>query len=199
MSKLRAVAKSLPADEQGLSTEAVFETLSSRRRRFTLHYLSQVGESVTIRELSTQIAAWENGVELHAVTPKQRKRVYTALHQTHLPTMDRLDVIVYAKDRKTISITDQIQEFDLYLDFVPPNDLPWSQFYLLLSAVISVLVVIAVQGVTPFSSVGGFEYALLASGVFVVTSSLHYLRDRQTLIGAATTPPEVEPPREITE
>ena len=199
MSKLQAAAKSLPADEQQLSTETVFETLSNRRRRFTLHYLSQVGESVTIRELSTQIAAWENGVELHAVTPKQRKRVYTALHQTHLPTMDRLDVIVYAKDRKTISITDQIQEFDLYLDIVPPDDLPWSQFYLLLSAVISVLVVIAVQGVTPFSSVGGFGYALLASGVFVVTSSLHYLRDRWTLIGSATTPPEVEPPREITE
>jgi hypothetical protein len=199
MSKLQAAAKSLPADEQQLSTETVFETLSNRRRRFTLHYLSQVGESVTIRELSTQIAAWENGVELHAVTPKQRKRVYTALHQTHLPTMDRLDVIVYAKDRKTISITDQIQEFDLYLDIVPPDDLPWSQFYLLLSAVISVLVVIAVQGVTPFSSVGGFGYALLASGVFVVTSSLHYLRDRRTLIGFATTPPEVEPPREITE
>ena len=199
MSKLQAAAKSLPADKQQLSTETVFETLSNRRRRFTLHYLSQVGESVTIRELSTQIAAWENGVELHAVTPKQRKRVYTALHQTHLPTMDRLDVIVYAKDRKTISITDQIQEFDLYLDIVPPDDLPWSQFYLLLSAVISVLVVIAVQGVPPFSSVGGFGYALLASGVFVVTSSLHYLRDRQTLIGSATTPPEVEPPREITE
>ena len=199
MTKLQTVAKSLPADEQGLSTEAVFETLSSRRRRFTLYYLSQVGESVTIRELSTQIAAWENGVELHAVTPKQRKRVYTALHQTHLPTMDRLDVIMYAKDRKTISITDQIQEFDLYLDIVPPDDLPWSQFYLLLSAVISVLVVIAVQGVPPFSSVGGFGYALLASGVFVVTSSLHYLRDRRTLIGSATTPPEVEPPREITE
>jgi hypothetical protein len=199
MSKLQAAAKSLPADEQQLSTETVFETLSNRRRRFTLHYLSQVGESVTIRELSTQIAAWENGVELHAVTPKQRKRVYTALHQTHLPTMDRLDVIVYAKDRKTISITDQIQEFDLYLDIVPSDDLPWSQFYLLLSAVISVLIVIAVQGVTPFSSVGGFGYALLATGVFVVTSSLHYLRDRRTLIGFATTPPEVEPPREITE
>ncbi|MFQ3476736.1 hypothetical protein HKK80_10835 [Halonotius sp. F2-221B] len=199
MTKQQTVTKPLPADEQQLSTEAVFETLSSRRRRFTLYYLSQVGESVTIRELSTQIAAWENGVELHAVTPKQRKRVYTALHQTHLPTMDRLDVIVYAKDRKTISITDHIQEFDLYLDIVPPDDLPWSQFYLLLSAVISVLIVIAVQGVTPFSSVGGFGYALLASGVFVVTSSLHYLRDRRTLIGAATTPPEVEPPQELTE
>lgn len=199
MSKLQAAAKSLPADEQQLSTETVFETLSNRRRRFTLHYLSQVGESVTIRELSTQIAAWENGVELHAVTPKQRKRVYTALHQTHLPTMDRLDVIVYAKDRKTISSTDQIQDFDIYLDIVPSDDLPWSQFYLLLSAVISVLVVIAVQGVPPFSSVGGFGYALLASGIFVVTSSLHHLHDRQTLIGSATTPPEAEPPREITE
>jgi len=199
MTKQQTVAKPLPADKQQLSTEAVFETLSSRRRRFTLYYLSQVGESVTIRELSTQIAAWENDVALHAVTPKQRKRVYTALHQTHLPTMDRLGVIMYAQDRKTITITDQIQEFDLYLDVVPPNDLPWSQFYLLLSAVISVLVVIAVQGVPPFSSVGGFGYALLASGVFVVTSSLHYLRDRRTLIGAATTPPEVEPPQELTE
>jgi len=43
MSKSEVHKKPNPADEQTFSTEAIFETLSSRRRRFTLHYLTQVG------------------------------------------------------------------------------------------------------------------------------------------------------------
>ena len=112
--------------DETLSAETIFETLSSRRRRYALHYLTQVGDAVTIRELSEQLAAWENGVDCDAVTPKQRKRVYTALHQTHLPKMDRLGVVDYNNDRGTVTLTDHIEEFDIYLDVVASDALPRS-------------------------------------------------------------------------
>ncbi len=180
-------------DEQ-LSAETIFETLSNRRRRYALHYLTQVGDAVTIRELSEQLAAWENGIECAAVTPKQRKRVYTALHQTHLPKMDRLGVVSYNKDRGTVTLRDHVDEFDIYLDVVASEDLPWSQFYLALGGVLTALVGVAALGVPPFSLVGGFGYALVVGLSFTAVAVFHTLRDRRTLVGAADTPPEVCPP-----
>ncbi|MFD1598412.1 DUF7344 domain-containing protein [Halobellus rarus] len=196
--KENAGSSDTPTDRE-LSTETVFETLSSRRRRYTLHYLAQVDDSVTVRDLSEQIAAWENRIERRAVTPKQRKRVYTALHQTHLPTMDRLGVVEYDKNRGTITMTDHVRAFDIYLDVVPRDDIPWSQFYLVLGSVLSALVVVAALGFAPFSYVGGFGYALFVAAAFTVAGCVHTIRDRRTLIGNTATPPEVEPPRELAE
>ena len=194
--------KAVKVDSAGdteLSTEAVYETLSNRRRRYTLHYLLQWGEPVTIRDLSEQVAAWENHIDRQAVVPKQRKRVYTALHQTHLPAMHRLGVVEYDRDRGTIAMTNHVGEFDIYLDVVPRDDIPWSQFYLALGGVLSALVVVAMVGISPFSYVGGFGYALSIAAAFTVAGCIHTLRDRRTLVGTTTAPPEIEPPREINE
>jgi hypothetical protein len=187
------------ATDRELSTETIFETLSSRRRRYTLHYLARVDDAVTIRDLSEQIAAWENRIERRAVTPKQRKRVYTALHQTHLPMMDRLGAVAYDRDRGTVATTEHLDAFEIYLDVVPREDIPWSQFYLVLGGVLSALVVVAALGFPPFSYVGGFGYALFVAAAFTIAGTIHVLRDRRTLIGNTATPPEVEPPREVAE
>src|SRR6056297_2116585 len=69
-----------------ITTDDLFKTLSNRRRRYVLHYLKQHAGTgaVPIRTLSEHIAGWENGVDVATVNSKQRKRIYTALHQTHL-------------------------------------------------------------------------------------------------------------------
>ncbi|MFC7234526.1 DUF7344 domain-containing protein [Halosegnis marinus] len=156
---------------------------------------------MTIRDLSEQIAAWENNVERSAVTPKERKRVYTALHQTHLPKMDRLGVVVYDNDRGTVTLTDSVREFDIYLDVVPSDDLPWSQFYLALGGVLTALVAVAALGIPPFAYFDGFAYALFVALTFTAVGGYHALRDRRTLVGTAATPPDVDviAPSETTE
>lgn len=78
-----------------LTTDVVFRVLSNRRRRYTLHYLLQRGTAVKMRTLTEQIAAWEYEIPTDAVTHDQRKRVYTALRQTHLPMMADSGVIDY--------------------------------------------------------------------------------------------------------
>jgi len=187
------------AETERLPTEVIFLTLSNRRRRYVLHYLAQVGESVQIRDLSEQIAAWENHIDRPAVTPKQRKRVYTALHQTHLPTMDRLGTVAYDRDRGTVATTEHLDTLEIYLDVVPQDDIPWSQFYLALGSVLSALVVVAALGIPPFSSVGGFGYALAITAVVTVAGGVHTLRDRRTRVGSTLEPTEVsgEPPRDV--
>ena len=89
----------LPADD-------VLEALDNRRRRELIRRLAAASESdgeaaVELGEVSEYIAAVENGVPVKAVTPKQRKAVYIALYQSHLPTMERLD-IVSVDDRNVI-------------------------------------------------------------------------------------------------
>lgn len=182
-----------------LSTEAIFKTLSSRRRRYALQYLAQVEGPVTIRDLSEQVTAWENGIDRQAVTPKQRKRVYTALHQTHLPKMDHLGVAVYNRDRGTVEITDHVREFDIYLDVVPRGDIPWSQLYLVLGSVLSALVIVAALGFPPFSAVGGFGYAMFVAVTFTVAGAAHVLYDRRTRIETNTTSADIQPPQEVSE
>ena len=187
------------ARAERLPTEVIFTTLSNRRRRYVLHYLAQVGDAVTMRDLSEQIAAWENRIDRPAVTPKQRKRVYTALHQTHLPMMNRLGAVAYDRDRGTVATTEHLDAFEIYLDVVPRDDIPWSQFYLALGSVLSALVVVAALGIAPFSSVGGFGYALAVAAAVTVAGGVHTLRDRRTRVGTTPEPTEVsvEPPRGV--
>jgi hypothetical protein len=183
-------------DEASLSTDAIFETLSSRRRRFALHYLKQRDEPVGIRDLSEQVAAWENGTPVSAVTPKERKRVYTALHQTHLPKMDKLGVVEHDRDRGIVQLTDHVQALDIYLDVVSADDLPWSQFYLGIGAVLTALTAVGALGVYPFSLVSGYGYALSAVLTFTAVAAYHTYRDRDVRVGGSTEPKDIVPPAE---
>jgi hypothetical protein len=183
-------------DEAPLSTDAIFETLSSRRRRFTLHYLKQRDGPVSIRDLSEQVAAWENGTTVSAVTPKERKRVYTALHQTHLPKMDSLGVVEHDRDRGVVRLTDQVQALDIYLEVVSADELPWSQLYLGLGAVLTALTAVGALGVYPFSVVSGFGYALFAVVTLTALAAYHTYRDRDVRLGGSRQPADIVPPAE---
>ena len=127
------------ASTPSLSNEVVFDVLSSERRR-VLQYLLDVADRATLRDLSRTLAAWENDARTSEVTGQQRKRVYTALKQFHLPKMDRADVIDYDDDRGTVSLTEAARNLRVYLEVVPEDEIPWSEYYLGLGAVSSAAV-----------------------------------------------------------
>ena len=185
-------------DPPSLTTEEIFELLSNRRRRYALHYLDQVDDPVSIRELSEQIAAWEYEIDRQDVSPTVRKRIYTALHQGHLPKMDRLGVIDYDNDRGTVCSADRVRDFDVYLDVVPHDDIPWNEFLLGIGAFMSALVVVSWLGVQPFGVVDGFVYAAFTAFVITALSGYRVLTDTRTRIGRASSPAEITPPEELT-
>lgn len=84
----------------------VFHTLSNRRRRYVLTYLHTNGGHATVREISEELAAWENQVPRSEVTYKQRKRTYTSLIQIHLGTLHDGGFVEYDSDRGEIELTD---------------------------------------------------------------------------------------------
>lgn len=87
-----------------------FEILKNERRRYVLEYLSNADETVTLSDLADYIAAIENDSTVEDVTSSERKRVYVALYQFHLPKMDRMGVIEYDKDRGDVSLVQKGRE-----------------------------------------------------------------------------------------
>jgi hypothetical protein len=171
-------------DHVSLSADAVFETLSSRRRRYVLYYFRQIEPSATIRDLSEQLAAWENDCDRSQVRPKERKRLYTALHQTHLPKMANLGVVDYDRNRGVAKLATDTN-FDDYLGIEPDEPFQWSQLYLGLGGVLTVLLGAASLGLAPFG--------LGAASALVVAAALTLFAAYQTVRGDETSPGLIEP------
>lgn len=185
-----------------ISTDIVFTTLGNRRRRYALHYLRQVDGQVPIRDLSEQLAAWETGKERAAVRPKERKCLYTALHQTHLPQMDRFGVIEYDKNRGTAALTDASVDFDRYLDqpHSEASRIPWSALSIALGGVWLAVLGAATAGLPPLSSVDGYLYAAAAVGLFTAMAlGQSVARRRRQHATPVESPDTLVPPAELAE
>lgn len=98
-----------PADEQAsvgeqsLPLDVIFSLLSAKRRREVLTYMAENGPETTLGDLADHIAAKENDTEIRLLSSQQRKRVYVALYQCHLPKMDDVDIIDFNQPRGTVA------------------------------------------------------------------------------------------------
>lgn len=99
-----------------LPLDVVFDLLSAKRRRRVLYYLLDEAEATTLGELATHLAALENEKSVEAVNATERKRVYIALYQCHLPKLDDAGVIDYESDRGDVELTPLAGEL---LEFLP--------------------------------------------------------------------------------
>ena len=169
------------ADEP--SRDEVFTALSNRRRRNVITYLKEAGDGARVRDIAEQLAAWENDLEIPAVTYKQRKRVYTALHQSHLPKLAESGFIDYEPDRGIVSLTEESRQLDVYLEVVSENDILWSEYYVGLAVVCGLLGGAAWIGTVPFASVSGHAYAVLFAVLFGVSGLVHRRSTRRNRLG----------------
>jgi DNA-binding transcriptional ArsR family regulator len=177
-----------------LSKDLVFTMLSNQRRRHVIHYLKQRGERVTIRELSRQVAAWENGVETDDLDYKQRKRVYTSLHQTHLPKLDDAGIVDYNRDRGTVALDTGASELEVYMEIVPEKELPWSVYYLGLAVISLVLVPLVWLDVFPFAGFPDVALAALVAVAFTVSAALQTYYSGDVRLGGTGPPPTAPEP-----
>jgi hypothetical protein len=164
--------------------------LSNQRRRCVLYYLNRNPEPVTLRDLAERIAAWENDVEVADLDYKQRKRVYTSLHQTHLPKLDEAGIVDYDRSEGTITLADRATDLDVYFELVGEHDIPWCDFYLGLSAVASLFVAAAWLGVYPFTALPDLLLAGGVIGLFALFAGIHSRRARRNHVGGDDAPIE---------
>lgn len=95
----RIVFRSPP--EATIDLDTIFDVLSVDRRRWALILIAE-RETTDIGTIADHIAATENNKPSENVAGPERKRVYIALHQTHLPKLDQADIIDWDEDRGTI-------------------------------------------------------------------------------------------------
>lgn len=105
--------------ETALPLDVLFALLENSRRRETLRYLDDNDGSATLDELAETIAAKENGIDIAQLGSQQRKRVYIALYQCHLPRLADAGVIDYNRARGTIEVTSAADRLYRYLDLDP--------------------------------------------------------------------------------
>jgi hypothetical protein len=102
-------------DDKHVEMDEIFGVLGNQRRRYVLAYLKMTEGTVTMSDLAEQIAAWECNKEIEQIDSQERKRVYVALYQCHLPKMADTSAIEYDRPRGNIESGEQFESFSYYL------------------------------------------------------------------------------------
>ncbi|MFC4359791.1 hypothetical protein ACFO0N_17740 [Halobium salinum] len=178
--------------DSGATPDEVFDVLSNRRRRYTLHYLGRrSGEVVEVRDVAEQVAAWENEKPVERVDRAERKRVHTALHQFHLPKLDDHGFVDYDSRRGRAALGETAAGLDVYLDVVSERAVPWGPYYVGLTALGITTVLGAQFGVSPFGLLQVAVWAGLALGAVLLSALVHTWYSSRTRLGVGEKPPEL--------
>jgi len=176
----------------GISEDDLFDVLANQRRRFAVHLLKHdPGDAIEIGEMAEQIAAWENGIDTTEITSSERKRVYTALQQSHLPKMDEAGVVEFNKDRGVIRSRSALEDMDVYMDVVEGREIPWSEYYLGLSGVAAALVSAVWLGAWPFVLLPEMVWTLAIVVAFAFSALAHKHYTAEMEVGRGEEPPEL--------
>ncbi len=177
--------------ESEVSPDEVFEVLSNYRRRYAIHLLKHRDERTSIGELAEQIAAWENNTHRDSVTAHERKLAYNALQQRHLPKLDALGIVNYDHDRGVVDPTPALDDVSIYAEVTAGRQFPWSDYYLGLTVVNSLLLAgIWFNGGT-FGGISGLSWAIFCVTTYAVSALAHAIATRRMALGETEMPPEL--------
>lgn len=158
--------------DEELSQDMLFSLLSNPRRRFVLQYLNRTTNPVTLQDLATEVAAWENETDPESLTDKQQKRLYVSLYQTHIPKLEEAGIIEYDSDSGEITLTDQAGDLNKHLNGdVEESRRPWERYYLGLA--LTAVVVYAAVALAPglggiWTSLVGLVFVLALAAVALI-------------------------------
>ncbi|WP_135855028.1 DUF7344 domain-containing protein [Halorussus salinus] len=173
-----------------MSRDDIFHLLRNRRRRYALHYLKRE-EALPIADIAEQVAAWENGVSIEAVSSTQRKHVYNSLQQTHLPKLADSGIIKYQPRNGMAKVTERAERLDVYLEVVPDRDIPWSSYYLGLGAVSLALTSAVWVDAIIISQLPPVAWMTFISVAIVFSAAVNVYYQRDDLLGEHERPPEL--------
>lgn len=174
-----------------LTEDELFELLSNQRRRYILHTLmrTDTDRTVDIGTLAQRIAAWEDGNAFDEVSSTDRKRVYTALQQTHLPKLDTAGVVDFDCDRGTVEPTPTLEDVEIYMDVVRGREIPWSDYYLGLTTLIAIVLTGTALEFWPFSLLSTAAWMVFVVVTLGVSALAHRHLARRNRLGIGTDPP----------
>ena len=160
--------------EDELDAGQVHDILRNDRRRLAIRCLRESGGSMSVRDLSEEVATRETG---ESPAPRDKRRsVYVSLHQTHLPKLDDLGIMTYDTDTKEVELRGRAAEITTYMEVVPRYGITWAEYYLVLGILGFGTVLAASLGTPLLGAVGapavaaGYLLILAGSAAYHVTS-----------------------------
>ncbi|AUX10390.1 hypothetical protein AArcSl_2775 [Halalkaliarchaeum desulfuricum] len=166
-----------------LSRNDIFEVLRNERRRLALQYLEECDtNAVPLNEVVDYVTSRQTGESMDNLDSGNRKAVYTALRQSHFPKMDKIGVIDYDPLRGEVEITDAAKDVQMYLEYVPEDEIPWHEYYLGLTAVTAALVAVTWLSIFPFHQLSWQVVAVLMVLLFGLSAVTHTFYAKQNEI-----------------
>lgn len=161
-----------------LTEYEIHDVLRNERRTQVLKHLQQKQETVTLRELSEQLAALETG---EMPPPRNiRESAYNSLHQVHLPKLDEFGIVEYQQNRKLVSLADGYSQVDLYMEAVSGDDVTWATYYWVLGVLALGIVVLSSVGAVAFAVLSVPMWAVLFFCLFAVSALYHTWKGKWT-------------------
>lgn len=99
--------------------DTLFDTLGNQRRRRVLRRLVDRSEPLVHGPLAESIARRECDRDVDRLESSERKRVYVALYQSHLPKLASVGAITYDKSR---GVVDRGPQFDCFERYLPETE-----------------------------------------------------------------------------
>lgn len=163
-----------PAEDEGeeLSLDVIFEALKNKRRRHVIHYLNEQRDRESLSDLAEHIAALENDTTPEMLTSQQRKRVYIALYQCHLPKLDTMGIIDFDSNRGHAELSSAADQLEKYLSIDEDDSRPWPYYYAALGIVSGLAFWLG--AVTNATAIGGAAVLLGMICVGGLVSARHY-------------------------
>jgi len=138
-------------------SDILFSIINNQRRRNVIRCLYEVDEAIELRDLVEYLAELEKA--------SKKNSIYASLIQTHLPLMNRNNIVNYDKRRNTVQLTEFGKKCDYYLEIISQDEIPWHMYYLTLST-FSLLLIPLVEN---------YAYAVIVISFFI--SSLFHARE----------------------
>ena len=98
--------------DRQLEEDELYDILSNERRRLCVRTIQENRDSIDVQELADTLAS-----ELAdgSMSSNLRQSIYISLVQTHLPKLDKYEVVDYDDDEKTVRAGQRLPEVDGYL------------------------------------------------------------------------------------
>lgn len=178
-------------DAQGDHAERIVaEAIHNTRRRYALYYLHKRNGPVDLQELVRQVASWENCSHLEDVPVAQRKSVYSALHQTHLPYLEERGLVVFDRETNEVECLLENSELNLSLAADLQTTVRWHRVYLVLTGIGAFVLGGFWAGVPPLARVSPVAVAAILVGTYAVASVSHWYDVYQWRRRVNGTPPD---------
>lgn len=154
-----------------ITTDAIFEVLSSSRRRRLLYHLYDRDGEAHLRDLAEDTAADEFGRPLEE---DQIKRIYIAFYQTHIPKLEELKLISYDRDEQWVTLEDTVEELAHVLPAHPRHVSRWPLVYAFVGVISVAVGALGWMNMTWFADATTVSALALALGIsLIAVSALH--------------------------